>query len=383
MTQLEEQTAEAAAPAPIRARADRSPRIGSEHGTDPLGTRARSRRHRAWMIGLLTATLVSIVVCMGIGPVPVPPGRVFSVLLAHLDLPVPAPPTPAEDSIIWDVRAPRVLLGAAVGSCLAVCGAALQAMVRNVLADPYVLGISGGASTGAAAAILFGAGGALGAAAQPMLAFGGAMVAAVAVLVLARTHGAVTSLRMLLSGVAVGYVLSAVTNLLIFTSDSVEGSRSVMFWMLGSLSLGRWDLFLALTIAVAVLGPLLLAASGPVLDALAAGDETARSLGIEPGRARVALLVVVSLCTGIAVAAAGAIGFVGLVVPHLARRLVGGTHRRVLPISALLGSLFLLWADALARVALAPRELPIGVLTALVGAPFLVVLVRRLHSRAS
>ncbi|WP_152351330.1 FecCD family ABC transporter permease [Brachybacterium subflavum] len=348
---------------------------------DPLGAARRARRARLWTLALAAATLVSIVVCLGIGPVAIPPLRAAEIVLAHLGLPVDPHATPAQDSIIWAVRTPRVVLGAGVGACLAVCGAALQAMVRNLLADPYVLGISGGASAGAAAAILFGAGGMLGAAAQPVLAFAGAMIAALAVLVLARAHGAVTSLRMLLAGIAVGYVLSAVTNLLIFTSDSAEGSRSVMFWMLGSLALGHWDAFLALVLLAGVLGTLLLTVLGPVLDALAAGDETAWSLGIHPDRARVGLLAVVSLCTGAAVSAAGAIGFVGLVIPHLARRLVGGVHRRMLPVTALLGALFLIWADAIARIALAPRELPIGVLTALVGAPFLVVLVRRLHTR--
>lgn len=349
---------------------------------DPLGTRARDRRAAAILLGLAVAVAASVVVCLGVGPVAVPPGRTATILASHLGLPGHTPASVAEDSIVWTVRAPRVVLGAAVGACLALCGAALQAMVRNVLADPYVLGISGGASTGAAAAILLGAGAGLGSAAQPTLAFAGALLAALLVLVLARSHGAVTSLRMLLAGVAVGYVLTAITNLLVFTADTAEGSRSVMFWMLGSLALGHWDLFLLLTVLAAGLGLLVLTAAGPVLDALAVGDETAWSLGIAPDRARVALLVVVSLCTGVAVAAAGAIGFVGLVVPHLARRLVGGAHRRVVPAAALLGALFLLWADALARVLLAPRELPIGVITALVGAPFLVVLVRRLRAGA-
>jgi iron complex transport system permease protein len=348
---------------------------------DPLGLGRRRRRAALWTVALAAALLLSVVACLGIGPVPVPPARAGAIVLAHLGLPVDAHATAAQDSIIWAVRAPRVVLGVGVGACLAVSGAALQAMVRNMLADPYVLGISGGASAGAAAAILFGAGGMLGAAAQPVLAFAGAMIAALAVLVLARAHGAVTSLRMLLAGIAVGYVLSAVTNLLIFTSDSAEGSRSVMFWMLGSLALGHWDVFLALVLVAGLLGTLALTVLGPVLDALAAGDETAWSLGIHPDRARVGLLVVVSLCTGAAVSAAGAIGFVGLVIPHLARRLVGSVHRRMLPVAALLGALFLIWADAIARIALAPRELPIGVLTALVGAPFLVVLVRRLHTR--
>src|SRR5690606_16486382 len=177
------------------------------------------------------------------------------------------------------------------------------------------------------------------------------------------------------------YALTALTNLLIFSSDSAEGSRSVMFWMLGSLSLGRWNAFLAIAIGAALVGTLVMLAGARILDALSAGDEIAHGLGIHPDRARVGFLLVVSLCTAAAVAGAGAIGFVGLVIPHLARRLVGARHRVLIPASALLGALFLLWADAVARVVMQPRELPIGVLTAAIGAPFLLILVRRLYAR--
>ena len=344
---------------------------------DPLGMRSRSRRSAVLLMGLALAVTLSLLLCLGIGPVPISPLTTAQVLGHRLGLPVPVTWEPSTESIVWQARLPRVLMGAAVGACLAISGAALQAMVRNLLADPYILGVSGGASTGAAAAILFGAGAALGEYGQPVLAFVGALGAALLVFVIARANGRVTSLRLLLSGVAVGYALSAVTSLLIFSSDSAEGSRSVMFWMLGSLSLGQWSAFLAIAIAAALLGTVLLAATAPVLDALAAGDGTAHSLGISPDRARIALLVVVSLCTAAAVAGAGAIGFVGLVVPHFARRLVGARHRMVIPASALLGAGLLLWADVLARMVMVPRELPIGVITAVVGAPFLLVLIRK------
>jgi iron complex transport system permease protein len=355
----------------------------ASRAADPLGTRARTLRALLRLLVLALLAVVSVLVCLGIGPVALSPGTAARILVSHLGAPIEVTWTPAQDSIVWSVRAPRVLLGAAVGACLAVCGATLQAMVRNLLADPYVLGISGGASTGAAAAILLGAGAGLGSLAQPLLAFAGALLAALLVLALAGVNGAVTSLRLLIAGVAVGYVLTALTNLMVFTSDSAEGSRSVMFWMLGSLALGHWDVFLLLAVLAALAGTLLLTLLAPVLDALSAGDETAMALGIRPGRARVGLLAVVSLCTGTAVAAAGSIGFVGLVIPHLARRLVGARHAVAVPASALLGALFLVWADAFARVVMQPRELPIGVITALIGAPFLVVLVRRFHARTA
>jgi iron complex transport system permease protein len=349
--------------------------------SDPLGVRSRARRS-ALLLGLLAAaSALSVVLCVGIGPVPVPASTTVQVIAQHLGLPIGGATEPAIESIVWDVRVPRVLMGAAVGACLALSGAALQAMVRNMLADPYILGVSGGASTGAAAAILFGVGAALGDYAQSVLAFLGALVAALLVFLIARAGGRVTSLRLLLSGVAVGYALTAVTNLLIFSSDSAEGSRSVMFWMLGSLSLARWNAFLWVALIAGAAGLVVMLAGARVLDALSAGDEIAHGLGIHPDRARAGFLLVVSLCTAAAVAGAGAIGFVGLVIPHLARRLVGARHRVLVPAAAMLGGLFLLWADAFARVAMQPRELPIGVLTAAIGAPFLLILVRRLHTR--
>ena len=350
---------------------------------DPLGLRSRARRGALLLTSLAVLVLLSLLLCVGIGPVPLSPAVTLTVIGDHLGLPTAGAVEPSADAIVWSVRVPRVLMGAAVGACLAISGAALQAMVRNMLADPYILGVSGGASTGAAAAILFGIGAALGEFAQSVLAFAGALGAALLVFFIARAGGRVTSLRLLLSGVAVGYALTAVTNLLIFSSDSAEGSRSVMFWMLGSLSLARWNPFLLIAVIAALLGTILMITGARVLDALSAGDEIAHGLGIAPDRARIGFLLLVSLCTAAAVAGAGAIGFVGLVLPHLARRLVGARHRVLIPASALLGALFLLWADAFARIVMQPQELPIGVLTAAIGAPFLLVLVRRLHARQS
>lgn len=339
------------------------------------------RRTSLWIVALLVLVVASAILCLGVGPSGIAPGTAFSVVGYHLGLPITPDWSPAEEAIVWSLRTPRVLLAAAVGAALAISGAVLQAMVRNILAEPYVLGISSGASTGAAGSILFGFASGAGQYALPVSAFIGALAASLLVFALARSHGQVTSVRLLLSGIAVGYALSAVTSFLVFASDDPEGSRSVMFWMLGSLALARWGPLLALLLVVTLsgLGFFLLWSSR--LDALAVGDETALALGVRPDRARIHLLLVVSLCVGVSVAAAGAIGFVGLVVPHLARRLVGATHARLLPITALLGSALLIWADAVGRVLMEPRELPIGILTALVGAPFLVVLVRRVTIR--
>lgn len=320
-------------------------------------------------------------VTVGLGAVSVSPATVARIIAHYtVGLPETVTWTLAEDSIVWQVRLPRVLLGATVGAGLAVCGVALQAMVRNMLADPYLLGVTSGASTGAAAAILFGFGAGFGENALSVSAFVGALGASLAVFVVARAGGRVTSLRLLMSGVAVGYALYAATSFLIFAADSAEGARSVLFWLLGSLGLARWSVSLAVVVVIVCLTIAALLIWGRRLDALAIGDETAQTLGVQPTKFRVHLLIIVSLCVGAVVAASGGIGFVGLVIPHVARRFVGAAHGRVVPVAALIGAIFLVWADAAARVALEPRELPIGIITALVGAPFLLILVRRFHS---
>jgi iron complex transport system permease protein len=348
--------------------------------TDVLGVGVQQRRTALWLLGLAGGLLATGLIAVGTGAVAISPVTVARIIGHQLSGAGTVTWTPPQEAIVWQVRLPRVLLGMLVGAGLAVCGVALQAMVRNVLADPYLLGINSGASSGAAAAILFGAGAAFGSHALPTSAFLGALAASLLVFLIARGGGRVTSVRLLLAGVAVGYALYATTSFLIFASGSAEGARSVMFWLLGSLGLARWDTLLA--VAALVIGGTVayLTVVGRQLDALAVGDETAHTLGVSPDRFRVRLLVIVSLCVGVLVSASGSIGFVGLVVPHLARRLVGAPHVRVVPVAALLGAILLLGADVIARVLLAPQEIPIGIITALLGAPFLLVLIRRLHA---
>lgn len=345
-----------------------------------LGVGAQRRRTAIWMFTLVAALSGTGVVAVGTGAVAIDPVTVARIVAHQLLGLGEISWEPPQQAIVWSVRLPRVLLGMLVGAGLAVCGVALQAMVRNVLADPYLLGINSGASSGAAAAILFGAGAGLGRYALPASAFVGALAASLLVFVIARSGGRVTSIRLLLAGVAVGYALYAATSFLIFASGSAEGSRSVMFWLLGSLGLARWDALMA--VAAVVIGGTIayLTVAGRRLDALAVGDETAHTLGVSPDRFRLRLLVVVSLCVGVLVSVSGSIGFAGLVVPHLARRLVGASHVRVVPVAALLGAILLVWADVIARVLLAPQEIPIGIITSLLGAPFLLVLIRRLHA---
>lgn len=360
-----------------------APDPGRDHAA-ALGLSGQRRRAVWWIGGLAVALVVTVLGGVGAGAVPVSPATVAQIIGHHvMGVPGEATWTGAQDAIVWDVRLPRVLLGVFVGAGLAVSGMALQAMVRNVLADPYLLGVNSGASSGAAAAILFGVGAGLGQHALPLSAFLGALAASMLVYAIARTGGRVTSVRLLLAGVAVGYALYAVTSFLIFASGSAEGARSVMFWLLGSLSLAQWGAPLAGVAVVGTLTVVLLTALGRRVDALAIGDETAHTLGISPHVLRTGLLALVALCIGVLVAASGSIGFVGLVVPHLARRVVGAAHARAVPVAALMGAVFLVWADVAARTMLPPQEIPIGILTALVGAPFLLVLVRRMHATST
>ncbi|WP_260853458.1 iron ABC transporter permease [Kocuria palustris] len=383
MTQLEDQPAQGPAPgADAPAAVDDAVRAPGSTITGVLGR--RRRRAALWIAALAVALGAALVLGVGAGSVSIGPARVVGVLTEHvLGTRLGPAATPTQEAIIWEVRAPRVLLGAFVGAGLAVCGMALQAMVRNILADPQLLGISSGASCGAAASILFGIGLGGGEHTLQATAFLGALGASLLVYATARTGGGLTSVRLLLAGVAVGYALNALTSFLIFASGSAEGTRSVMFWLLGSLSLASWGTPLAAVVVIASVTVALLALQGRRLDALALGDDTAHSLGVAPERTRAALLVLVSLCIGVLVAASGSIGFVGLIMPHLARRLVGSAHAAAVPAAALLGALLLTLADLAARTVLQPQELPIGIITALLGAPFLLILIRRMRPGAA
>lgn len=349
-------------------------------GSDALGFGRNRRRFLLWMLALSIALFGVSTASVAAGAVPINPITVLQVIQHHFSgesLVGPQVWSAAEDAIVWEVRLPRVLLGVAVGAGLAVCGVALQAMVRNPLADPQLLGINSGAACGAAAAILFGFGAGLGEHTLQVMAFLGAFIAAVAVYALAHTGGRLSSLRLLLAGVAVGYALNALTSFLIFSSGDAEGSRSVMFWLLGSLALASWGTPLLMVLIITIASVLILWMCARRLDALAIGDETARTLGMSPESVRTFLLVIVSACIGVIVAASGSIGFVGLVVPHLARRAVGSLHRHAIPVAALMGAVLLVLADLVARIVLQPQELPIGIITALIGTPFLIVLIRR------
>ena len=325
------------------------------------------------LVVLALALLLTPALTVVIGAAAVPLDEVIGVLASHIPgLDVQITWDRSIDAIVWDMRLPRIIAGVAVAVILGVSGVVLQAVVRNALAEPYVLGVSAGASSGAAFAIIIV--GTSVATVVGVMAFAGALLATLLVLAIAgRTQ---SPLQLILGGLGVGFGFQALTNLIIFSSDSPETARSVMFWTLGSLARAGWDSVPVITIA-ALLLTVLMVLCGPILDALASGDRTAQAVGVEPARARILLLIPVSAAIALAVATAGGIGFVGLVVPHLVRSFIGPAHRFLVLGSALAAGLFLVWADAFARLAFAPAEVPIGVVTGLVGAPWLVLLVRR------
>lgn len=277
-------------------------------------------------------------------------------------------------AIIWLNRVPRILTAIAAGCILGVAGVAMQAAIRNPLAEPYVLGISSGASAGAASAIvLVGVSSAVG---VGISAFLGATIATVGVLWLG-SRGSTSTLRLVLAGVAIGFAFQAMTNLIIVSANSAETAQSVVFWTLGSLTRPGMHQALMLCALAAVLAAGLWLAA-PYLDALASGDHTCVTIGLNPMVVRVFILIPVSIGIGVAVSQTGGIGFVGLVIPHIMRPIVGYSHRPLVAGTSLAAALFLLITDTVARTVFAPVEIPIGIITALLGAPVLVLLTRRM-----
>jgi iron complex transport system permease protein len=307
-----------------------------------------------------------------IGAVPISPLKVWQIVWSQMFL---GGAEGAQAQIVWLIRFPRALLAAIVGAGLSIVGVTLQAMVRNSLADPYILGVSSGASVGAVFVILLNGFSFLRIYAISFGAFLGALLSSVLVFVLALHQGQLSTTRLILAGVATSYLFSAVTSFLTLKAGTGEAARRVLFWLLGGFSGTQWrDLLLPLLALMLGAGYLML--QGRSLNALVMGEETAITLGTDTEQLRKQLFLITSLLTGVMVAVSGAIGFVGLMIPHMVRLLLGADHRRVLPTSTLLGSLFLLWSDVLARVIVAPEELPVGIITASFGAPFFIWLLR-------
>ena len=346
--------------------------------TDQAITARRSSKRSAFPVALVLSALVllvSVSAAVSVGGVTVPTRVVWGVIADNL---LPGLVTPdwsvGRNAIVWELRLPRALLAAMVGAGLAMVGATLQAVTRNPLADPHLLGISSGGAFGAIVALLH-TGLILGALTVPLFAFLGALVATGLVLGVARLARASSADRLVLAGVAVSFIVMAAANVMIFLGDP-RATHTVVFWMLGGLGLAQWPHLVYPLIVLLACGAWFRWRAHD-LDAMTVGDETAATLGIAVARFRLEVFVAGALVTGVMVAFSGVIGFVGLMIPHIVRMAVGGSYARVLPVSALFGAVFLVWCDILARTIRAPEELPIGIVTGLIGGVFFVWLLGR------
>lgn len=348
--------------------------------TSPAYRSARRLPPIPLAIVLTVMTLISVVSSVAFGAEHIPVGDVWRTVWAAV---VGGEAERAHSIIILDLRLPRSVLAALVGAGLALAGAAMQTLVRNPLAEPYLLGVSAGAAVGATAVITLGFLGGLGVWALSGGALLGALGATVLVYAVASATGGLTALRLILAGVVLSSAFTAVSSFLVFMATDSRSAETVMHWMLGSVAGATWSKvpLAAGVVAVALVTGLLLHSW---LDAYATGSDTAASLGVPIRALRIGLFLFQGLLVGVLVAVAGGVGFVGLIIPHAARLVVGSTHRAMLPVAAAAGALFLVWVDVVSRVVAAPQEMPLGIVTGIIGAPiFLLLMGRRAYTFGS
>ncbi|OUM96570.1 MAG: iron ABC transporter [Thermobacillus sp. ZCTH02-B1] len=322
-----------------------------------------------WSGAALLLLAVSVVWSLSIGSAGLPAGKVWSILIHRLPFAGGSAPdwTPMEETIVMQVRLSRIALAVLVGACLGMAGAGFQGVLRNPLADPYTLGVASGSSVGAALVMTLGLQTALGMWTVPSAAFLSGLIAVFAVLLLARSNGQMAVETLILSGVILQAFLGAFVSLMISMSE--DEVNQILFWVLGSLSKKSWDHAL-LVLPFAVLGLPFIAAFASAMNLMSLGERHAAHLGVHVEWTKLTVLLASTLVTAAAVSVSGVVGFVGLVVPHLVRLIFGPDYRLIVPLSAIGGGIYVVWADTLARTALSPKEIPLGVLTALVGAPF-------------
>ncbi|PDP84765.1 ABC transporter permease [Glycomyces fuscus] len=334
-----------------------------------------------WIAGGLVALLAAALLGVSAGAASLSAADIARHLLSRLPFGAQSPLTEREAAVLVELRLPRVVMGAVVGALLATAGGAYQGVFRNPLADPYLLGAAAGAGLGATTVIVFGqqfsdSPRAL----VPVAAFAGALLGVAAAYLLGSTAGGGGTAALVLAGVAVSSFLSAAQTLV--QQMGVDELQRIFAWLLGGLGRGGWD-DVRLVAPYAAVGLVVLLACGYLLDMLALGDDKAVSLGLNPAAVRIVVISAASLATAAAVSVSGLIGFVGIVVPHVVRRLVGSDYRAILPVTVLLGGAFLVLVDIVARTLIAPAELPIGVVTAFLGAPFFVLILRTTRHRGT
>lgn len=331
------------------------------------------------IILLSIAAVLTILLGTGLGPVSVEPGTTAKILLSKIPgigNRIPMTWEQLDQNIVLGLRLPRVCLGMVVGASLAVCGVTMQALVRNNLADPFILGVSSGAAAFATLSMLFGAFAFLGTYALSLSAFIGSAITIIFVYVISRVRGRINITQLLLSGVAISMIMDGVTSIIKLGAPNALGLHNAEFWMSGSLAGAKWA-YLKLPFVVLVLCLVFLMINYRGLNLLLLGDESAGTLGVNVRRLQKQLVLVASLIAGVTISVSGTIGFVGLMVPHFTRLLVGGDHKKVLPISALIGGILVVWVDVVARILIAPEELPVGILTAVIGGPIFIWMLKK------
>jgi len=332
---------------------------------------------------LVAASLLSICLAVGIGPVSVSPATTLNVIFDQFTGAnglTSGTYTQLEYNIVWTLRLPRVLLGFVVGAALAVCGVTMQALIRNKLADPFVLGVSSGASAAATLSMITGSFSFMGVYALTFNAFLGAAISIIVVYFLSRVRGRINITQLLLAGVAISMIMDAFTKAMALSAKNALAVHNLDFWMTGSLAGAKWG-YLGLPLVIMLLCLTFLLIRYRTLNVLLLGDDAAVTLGVNVPGIQKALVLVASLLAGVTISVSGSIGFVGLMVPHICRILVGSDHKKVLPLCVLLGGILVVWTDVIARIVLAPEELPVGILTAIIGGPCFIALLRSKSGR--
>lgn len=336
----------------------------------------KNKKFAFWLILLSIFLILAIIIGIAFGSTYINPKVVYEFLIGKItgiqsfNTDVPS----SVASIIWEIRLPRVILAAITGGSLALCGVLMQCVTRNSISDPYILGISSGASAGAVSVIVIG-GSVMGGISIAGGAFAGAILCGILVFIIGTQCGRTSSTtRLVLSGLALSTIFSALTNLLIYSAENSNQAKAAMFWTMGSLGGAKWDsiMFPLVTLLIVSIIAILLSKS---LDLLLFGDDSAIMLGMNVKLIKTVIILSSTILIAVVVSLTGAIGFIGLVVPHIIRIITGSNHKQLIILSVILGATFLIGSDVLSRVIFAPREVPIGIVTALIGGPFFLWLI--------
>ncbi|WP_270647965.1 FecCD family ABC transporter permease [Paeniclostridium hominis] len=332
-----------------------------------------------WIIALIIILAGTVIGAIAVGSTYIEPGEVYKILLNKLTNGAlfSSVGEVMTQNIIWEIRFPRVLLGAICGAGLAICGVLMQCVTKNPIAEPYILGISSGASCGAVSIIVLGGVSSLGINSITSGAFVGSIVSGVLVFAIGTQMGKTTSTtRLVLTGMAISTIFSALTNLFIYSAKNSNQAKNALFWTVGSLGGAKWEVLLipSIVLILVIIVSFIMSKS---LDILLLGDDSAIILGINVKLIKSIILILATLLTSTLVAITGAIGFIGLVVPHICRTIAGSDHKKLIVLSSLIGAIFLIVSDVLARGLFPPIEIPIGIITALIGGPFFLYLISK------